>query len=72
LLKTFKGLGMVDHTWEAKIGRTAVQDQPGQKVRKTAITTNKLDMLSHACHLSYYAGGMNGRIAVQADLRKKT
>jgi hypothetical protein len=48
-------------TWEAEIGRTAIQGQPQKKVSETPISTNKKLGI---CHLSY-EGSINSRIMVQ-------
>jgi hypothetical protein len=51
-------------TWEVEIARIEVWDQPRQKVR--AISTNKLEVVVHACDPNY-AGGIGRRITVHAS-----
>jgi hypothetical protein len=41
-------------TWEAEI---MVQGQPGQEVNKTRISTNKLSVVAHTCHIPSSASG---------------
>jgi hypothetical protein len=55
-------------TWKAEIRIIAIGGQLGQKLCETlpsAILTNKLGMVVHACHPSF-VGCVNRRIKVQA------
>jgi hypothetical protein len=40
-------------TWEAEIGKTAIQGYPRQKVPETLYQQKKLGMVVWACHPSY-------------------
>jgi hypothetical protein len=50
---------------EAEIRRMKVQDQPGQKVIKTPISTNKLGLVAYACNPSH-VGNVCWRLEAQA------
>jgi hypothetical protein len=47
---------MILPTWEAKLGRIVVQNQPRQKLSKTPISINKLYMVAHTYGPSYVGG----------------
>jgi hypothetical protein len=56
-------------TQVVEIGKREVTGQPG-KSSWDLFSTNKLDVVAHACHLSYM-GGRNRRMEVQAGQSKK-
>jgi hypothetical protein len=47
---------VISVTQEVEIERITVQDQPGQKVRETPISINKLGVMVHICGPSYLGG----------------
>jgi hypothetical protein len=62
-------MSVIPATWEATIGRIAVQSHPAQKVWETPILTNqKLGML--CAHHPRCGGRIHRRIMVQASLGK--
>jgi hypothetical protein len=54
---------LISATWEAEIGKIAVQGQLGQKVRETPIFINKPHVVLYAGDPSYM-GGIGKRISV--------